>query len=57
MTEKDFKNLDDIKRILKYLDNGKLDVSIWSNALDLKKSLDKLLDQHNEYISHMKQHH
>ena len=57
MTEKDFKNLEDIQRILKYLDKGKLDASLWANALELKKSLDKLLDEHKEYVAHMEHHH
>ena len=49
MTDKDFKNLEDIQRILKYLDKGKLDATLWPNALELKESLDKLLDEHKEY--------
>ena len=57
MTDKDFKNIEDIKRILKYLDKGKLDAEAWPNALEIKKSLNKLLDEHNEYRNHMKQHH
>ena len=51
MTDKDFKNLEDIQRILKYLDKGKLDASLWPNALD------KLLDEHKEYVAHMEHHH
>jgi hypothetical protein len=57
MTDKDFKNIEDIERLLKYLDKGKLDVSSWSNALELKKSLDRLLHEHKEYTDHMKHHH
>ena len=57
MTDKDYKNLEDIKRLLKYLDKGKLDATAWPNALDLKKSLDKLLDEHKEHMEHMKHHH
>ena len=57
MTDKDFKNLEDIQRILKYLDKGKLDASLWSNALELKESLDKLIEEHKEYMEHMKHHH
>ena len=57
MTDKDFKNLEDIKRLLKYLDKGKLDVTAWSNALELKGSLDRLLDEHKEYVAHMEHHH
>ena len=57
MTDKDFKNLEDIQRILKYLDKGKLDASMWPNALSLKESLDKLLDEHKEYMAHMEHHH
>jgi len=58
MTDKDFKNLEDIQRILKYLDKGKLDATTaWPNALDLKESLDRLLDEHKEYMEHMKHHH
>lgn len=57
MTDKDFKNIEDIKRLLKYLDKGKLEPVAWSNALDLKKSLDRLLDEHKEYMAHMEYHH
>ena len=57
MTDKDFKNLEDIQRILKYLDKGKLDASLWSNALELKESLYKLIEEHREYMEHMKHHH
>ena len=57
MTDKDFKNIDDIQRMLKYLDKGKLDSKAWPNALELKKNLDRLLDEHKEYIEHMKHHH
>ena len=31
MTDRDFKNIEDIKRILKYISNGKFDVNSWSN--------------------------
>ena len=57
MNDEDFKNITDIQRILKYLDNGKLDIEAWSNALELKTSLDKMINEHNEYMEHMKQHH
>ena len=57
MTDKDFKNLEDIKRLLKYLDKGKLDTTSWPNAIELMESLDRLLDEHNEYMEHMKHHH
>ena len=57
MTDSDFKNIEDIKRILKYLDKGKLDVNAWPNALKLKESLDKLINEHQEYMDHMKHHH
>ena len=57
MTDNDFKNIEDIQRILKYLNKGKLDPKSWPNALELKKSLDKLIDEHKEYDEHMKLHH
>ena len=57
MTDSDFKNIEDIQRILKYLDQGKLDPSAWLNALQLKESLNKLIDEHKEYMDHMKHHH
>lgn len=57
MIDNDFKNLEDIQRMLKYLDKGKLDASLWSNALELKESLDKLIEEHREYMEHMKHHH
>jgi len=57
MTDNDFKNIEDIQRILKYLAKGKLDVESWSNADDLKRSLDLLIDEHKDYMDHMKLHH
>ena len=54
---KDHPDLEDIQRILKYLSKGKLDASAWSNAEDLKGSLDKLLDEHKEYMLHIQNHH
>jgi len=57
MTDKDFDNLENIKRILKYLDKGKLDQSAWPNALELYESLNKLLSEHKELMDHMKHHH
>ena len=57
MTDKDFKNIEDIQRILKYLDKGKFDAQVWPNALEIKKSLDKLLEEHKEYMDHMQNHH
>ena len=57
MTDSDFKNIEDIQRILKYLDQGKLDASAWSNTLQLKESLNKLIEEHKEYMDHMKHHH
>ena len=57
MNDDDFKNIEDIQRILKYLDKGKLDAKAWPNALGLKKSLDKMISEHKEYMDHMKHHH
>ena len=57
MTDKDFDNLENIKRILKYLDKGKLDQTAWPNALELYESLNKLLLEHKELMDHMKHHH
>ena len=57
MNDEDFKNIEDIQRILKYLDIGKLDIEAWPNALELKTSLDKMINEHNEYMEHMKHHH
>ncbi len=57
MTEKDFRNIEEIIRILKYLDKGKLDAGAWPNALEIKQSLHKLLDEHKEFMEHMKHHH
>ena len=51
------KNLEDIQRILKYLVKGKFDPSAWLNGQELKHSLDKLIDEHKEYMEHMKHHH
>jgi len=41
----------------RYLDKRKLDATTWPNALELKGSLEKLLDEHKEYMAHMKHHH
>ena len=57
MTDNDFNNIEDIKRILKYLHKGKLDEEAWPNALQLKDSLDKMIDEHKEYMEHMQHHH
>jgi len=57
MTDKDFKNIDDIKRILKYMDKGKLDIESWSNIDELKYSLELLIEEHKDYMNHMKLHH
>ena len=57
MTDKDFKNINEIIRMLKYLDKGKFDAKAWPNVLEIKKSLDKLLDEHKEFMEHMKHHH
>ena len=57
MTNKDFENINEIQRILKYLAKGKLDQKSWLNSLYLNKSLNKLLIEYKEYIDHMKLHH
>tara|TARA_B100001029_G_C14591966_1_gene199479 strand:- start:156 stop:329 length:174 start_codon:yes stop_codon:yes gene_type:complete len=57
MTDKDFKNIDDIKRILKYIKNGKLDIEAWDNINELKKSFELLIEEHKDCMDHMKLHH
>ena len=57
MTDKDFKNIEDIKRILKYIKNGKLDVKSWDNIDELKNSFELLIEEHKDYMYHMKLHH
>ena len=57
MNDNDFKNIEDIQRILKYIDKRKLDLDAWSNALELNQSLTQLLNEHKEYMDHMKHHH
>ena len=57
MNDEDFKNIEKIQRILKFIDNGKLEIEAWPNALELKRSLDKMIYEHNEYMEHMKHHH
>ena len=57
MTDKDFKNIDDIKRILKYIQKGKLNAESWSNIDELKHSLELLIEEHKDYMNHMKLHH
>ena len=57
MTDRDFKNIEDIQRILKYIEKGKLDIESWSNIEDLKNSLNLLIEEHKDYMDHMKLHH
>ena len=57
MNDKDFENINDIKRILKYIDKGKFDIKAWSSALELLESLNLLTSEHKEYMDHMKYHH
>ena len=57
MTEKDLNNIEQIQRILKYIDKGKLNLDAWSNALELNQSLTQLLNEHKEYMDHMKYNH
>ena len=57
MTDKDFKNIDQIQQILKFIDKKKLDMEMWSNTNELKKSLLQLLAEHKELTDHMKYHH
>ena len=57
MTDRDFKNIEDIQRILKYIEKGKLDIESWSNIEDLKNSLKFLIEEHKDYMDHMKLHH
>ena len=57
MTDKDFKNIEDIQRILKYIEKGKLDIESWPNIEELKNSLNLLIEEHKDYIDHMKLHH
>ena len=57
MNDNDFKNIEDIQRILKYIEKGKLDIESWSNIEDLKNSLNLLIEEHKDYMDHMKLHH
>ena len=57
MTDKDFKNINQIQQILKFIDKKKLDMEMWSNANELKKSLVQLLAEHKELTDHMEHHH
>ena len=57
MTDRDFKNIEDIQRILKYIEKGKLDIESWSNIEYLKNSLNLLIEEHKDYMDHMKLHH
>ena len=57
MTGKDFKNIEDIQRILKYIEKGKLDIESWSNIEELKNSLKLLIEEHKDHMDHMKLHH
>ena len=57
MNDKDFENINDIKRILKYIDKGKFDIKAWSRILELLESLNLLISEHKEYRDHLKYHH
>ena len=57
MTDNDFRNIEDIKRILKYIEKGKLDIELLSNIEELKNSLKLLIQEHKDYMDHMKLHH
>tara|TARA_B100000886_G_C20245532_1_gene416463 strand:+ start:144 stop:317 length:174 start_codon:yes stop_codon:yes gene_type:complete len=57
MTDNDFRNIEDIKRILKYIEKGKLDIELLSNIEELKNSLKLLIQEHKDYMDHMKRHH
>ena len=57
MIETDFKNIEDIQIILKYIDKSKFDIIAWSNTLELNDSLIKLINEHKDYIKHMEKHH
>ena len=57
MTDSDFKNIEDIQRILKYIEKGKLDIESWSNIEELKNSLKLLIEEYKDYMDHMKLHH
>ena len=47
MTDKDFKNIEDIQRILKYIEKGKLVI----------ECLKLLIEKHKDCMNHMKLHH
>ena len=57
MNDQDFENINDIKRLLKYIDKGKFDIKAWSSALELLESLNLLTSEHEVYMDHMKYHH
>ena len=57
MNDNDFKNIEDIQRILIYIEKGKLVIESWSNINDLKNSLKFLIEEHKDYINYMKLHH
>ena len=57
MTDRDFKNIEDFQRILKYIEKGKLDIESWSNIEDLKNSLKLLIEEHKDHMDHMELHH
>ena len=57
MNDNDFKNIEDIQRILIYIEKGKLVIESWSNINDLKNSLKLLIEEHKDYMNYMKLHH
>ena len=56
MNDNDFKNIEDIQRILIYIEKGKLVIESWSNINDLKNSLKLLIEEHKDYINYIKIH-
>ncbi len=57
MTDQDYNNIEDIKRILKYIEKDKFDIDSWKNISELIKSFNNLLLEHKDLTDHMKHHH
>ena len=57
MTDKDFKNIEDIKRIWKYMEKNKMDIKSWPNTAKMRNSLELLIEENKDYINHIQLHH
>ncbi len=57
MTDKDFKNIEDIKRIWKYMEKNKMYIKSWPNTAKMRNSLELLIEENKDYVNHIQLHH